>query len=109
MLSTGLRCACVDRNHTVNRMAKILIRTLYSKKPIPPQEAEWTSVSAAAATHAHGIVLHGLGRDIFAHAVSQAHDQGQRPEHTIISSIINAHPLSPPLWPKNSEDLNLLL
>lgn len=58
-------CNCVSPAHTKRRHSKAMVRSLYNRRPRPPQVKEWTVVSESSSWAAFGVMLNGMHRKVF--------------------------------------------
>ena len=67
---TGCRCNG-SREDTVKRIARLLMRLLFGRRPPVPQLSEWTSVKDCVCFLALGVGLNRIGPTVFSHSVSR--------------------------------------
>jgi hypothetical protein len=63
-------CQCSSRGNTVKRISKIVVRCLFSKRPVVPQVKEWTAVHQSMTFLAFAASTHNLHRRIFDRSIA---------------------------------------
>jgi hypothetical protein len=78
-------CKCKSKEDTVKRMASILLRTMFARRPMKPELSEWTAVRRCFVWLAFSSMTHNLFRDVWKSAVSKWTAENHR------SSSVSAH------------------
>lgn len=80
-------CGCADRSATIERITRLLVRTVFRRRPAIPQLSEWFTVQASMAFLAFACGTQSLHRKVFEKSVSAFESDPAKPDGSGLSLV----------------------